>query len=276
MRAAGLIMVLLLLGVGPLQAESRPERPETVSFELLPTKHMVISAKINGKGPYRFIFDTGAPVNVVSNRIARETGMVAKDSQPLFALFGSLGPAKIRALELGRLKAEDTPAVVMDHPAVELMGQAFGRIEGILGYPFFARYRMTLDYQAKRLTFTPSGFDPGDPLQSLMATVTALADDRPQPPRILAPAGLWGMSVQKAAEDETPGVTINAVHAGSAAAAAGLRAGDRLLTIDGRWTDSVADVYSAAAALRRGAEAEVGLRRGSAELRLPVKPRQGL
>jgi serine protease Do len=32
-----------------------------VPFRLTPTKHILVRAKINGKGPYNFVLDTGAP-----------------------------------------------------------------------------------------------------------------------------------------------------------------------------------------------------------------------
>lgn len=271
-----LVAALALLSTAPPPAEAPAAAALVVAFDLLPTKHMVLAARINGKGPYRFLFDTGAPVNVVTNRVARDTGMVDKDAKPpLFALFGSVGPVMMRTLELGRLKAENTPAVVMDHPTIEVMSEVFGRIDGILGYPFFARYRMTLDYQAKRMTFVPNGHRPPDVLESLLATVMALADDRPQPPRVLAPSGLWGMVVHKTAGDEEPGVTVSEVFPDGAAAKAGMKAGDRLLTVGGRWTDSVADAYAAAGYARPGGSVVLVLRRAGTERTWTLWPRNG-
>ena len=66
------------------------------------------------------------------------------------------------------------------------------------------------------------------------------------------------------------------VRPGSAAAAAGLRAGDRLLTLDGRWTDSVADCYQAAEAVTPGQAAEVVLRRDGKEVKRTVTPTEGM
>ncbi|MBV9125479.1 MAG: aspartyl protease family protein, partial [Planctomycetes bacterium] len=63
-----------------------------VPFELLKTKHITVKVKLNGKGPFRVIFDTGAPVNLINNRAARESGMVSAQETPsLFSLFGSMG-----------------------------------------------------------------------------------------------------------------------------------------------------------------------------------------
>jgi hypothetical protein len=276
-RSNSLLLALIAgwsLDAGLLRAES--PAPARVPFELLTTKHMAIQIKINGKGPYRVIFDTGAPVMLVNTKTARDSGLLAKSvAPPLFSPFGGVGQVKIKTLEIGDLKAEDVPAMVMDHPTVELINKFLGPIEGIVGFPFFARYRMTLDYQAKQLTFVPNGFDPPDVLQALMAAVMALAEDSPKP-KVLAPAAQWGLVLQKKDGDDQAGVTIQEVLTLSAAAQAGLKIGDRLLTLDGRWTDTLADAYRAAGHVKPGNAAKVTIKRESKELILTVQPRSGL
>jgi hypothetical protein len=258
----------------PVRAEKSEPKPVPVKFDLLVTKHLVIEIKINGKGPYRVIFDTGAPVSLINNKIAKEAGLIDKKSpQPLFALFGPVAQTKIKSLEIGALKAEAVPVIVMDHPAVQEISKFLGPVEGILGFPFFARYKMTLDYQAKELTFVPSGFVPTDILEGLVAAL--MAGDRPAP-KILAPAALWGFVVDKEKGDEEPGVTIKQVLASSAAAKAGLQAGDRLLTLDDRWTDTVADCYTAASYVRPGTQVRVVIKRAGQEQELRVTPQAGL
>lgn len=252
-------------------------RTETVPFELLPTKHIVVQIHVNGKGPYRVIFDTGAPVNVLNTRTARAAGVVDKNAPSgLFDMFGAPGPSTVASLEVGGVKLANTSAVVMDHPTVELISKALGPVEGIVGFPFFARFKMTLDYQAKRMTFTPNGYQPPDAIQAMMSAVMSLADDRPALAKVLGPAAQWGLVLHKEAEDEEAGVTVREVFPGSAAATAGLRAGDRLLTLDGRWTDSVADAYRAAGYVKPGTRAVVTLQRAGREIELTVTPRAGL
>ena len=62
----------------------------------------------------------------------------------------------------------------------------------------------------------------------------------------------------------------------SAAAKAGLKTGDRLLTLDDRWTDSLADCYLAASYVMPGTEAIVKIKRNREELELTVKPYIGI
>jgi hypothetical protein len=250
---------------GPVQADSYLPKPIKVSFELLITKHMVIQVKINGKGPYRMIFDTGAPISLVNNRVARASGVITKDTRkPLFSLFGMVDETtQIKKLDIGGLKAEKVPVIVMDHPTVELMSKVLGPVEGIIGFPFFSRYRMTLDYQARTMTFVPNGYEP------LMA-------DGDEGPRRLAPSGLWGMVVSKNTGDSEPGVVIEKVLAGSASARAGLKKGDRLLVLDDRWTESVADSFEAASYVKAGATVTIRIKRDGLEKELTVTPQAGL
>jgi hypothetical protein len=269
-------IVVLMFFAGASLGSEKADAAKSVPFELLKTRHMVVSIKINGKGPFRVIFDTGAPFNLVNNRVARASGMVPKDQPaPLFPFLASGGPTKIGTLQLGDLKVENTQAMVMDHPTVELMSKLVSPVEGIIGYPFFARYRMTLDYQARRLSFVPNGYDPPDPFESLMEAMMSVGDDSPPARKVIAPAAQWGLKLRDPADGE-PGVIIDEVFPASASASAGMKRGDRMLTIDDRWTDSVNDAYAAARHAKAGVPVQVRIKRGDRELELGVTPRAGL
>jgi hypothetical protein len=269
---------LFLLGAPALLSAAVAPKVDTdqavvVPFELLKTKHMSVMIKVNGKGPYRVIFDTGAPVNILNNKIAREAALLKKSDMPLFTLFGSNGPVTVRTLEVGAQKAANVPAVIMDHPALEAAARVLGPIEGIVGFPFFARYRLTLDYRAKTMTLIPNGYDPPDVLEALMAAFMGRSQEQVT---VLAPAGLWGLRATRAEGEDEPGVTLKEVWSGGAAAAAGLKVSDRLLTLDGRWTDSLADLYQAASQVKPGTPVQVVVRRGKKVLTFTVRPVSGL
>jgi S1-C subfamily serine protease len=57
---------------------------------------------------------------------------------------------------------------------------------------------------------------------------------------------------------------------------AGLKPGDRVLTIDGRWTDTLADLFAAAGYVKPGTTAPVVVKRDGKEVELKVKPMAGL
>jgi hypothetical protein len=257
-------------------AKKEPAKKIVVPFEVIKTQHMVVSVKVNGKGPYRLVFDTGAPDSLVSRKLAKEADLFAKDTKkPLLPLFGMMGQVKIREIELGDLKAEGISATVMDHPTVKAISSVVGPLEGILGFTFYARFKMSIDYEKKLITFEPNEYVPSNAMETMVERMTAPKSVR-EAARILAPSGILGLKVEKMKDDESAGVTVKEVMPGTPAASAGIKEGDRLLTLDGRWTDSVADAYAAAAELRPGASATAQVLRGKEKLTLKVTIRAGL
>ena len=263
-----LALVAAFALAGPARAED-PPKPITVPFTMLPSRHIMVEASINGKGPYRLIFDTGAPLNLVSSKLAKAAGLKAKGG----GLFAGPATALADPLTIGDATAEKVPTMIMDHPTVKAISTAFekdhGPIEGIVGFPFFARYAMTIDYQAKTLTLTPNGYKPGDYLQDMVGRLQAAADAG-KAPKVVVPAGLWGFEMAKSDD----GVVVSGVSAGGPAA--GLKVGDRLVTIDGRWADTVADAYAAAAHVKPGRTVAVVVVRDGKELAVDVTPAKGL
>ena len=92
---------------------------------------------------------------------------------------------------------------------------------------------------------------------------------------MVAPAAVWGFEVSRDTDDEAAGVVVEKVLAKSPAAVGGLKAGDRLLTLDGRWTDSVSDTFIAATAVKPGKPVVLVVTRGGKEVKLTVTPGKG-
>ena len=256
------------------QDTPKPAAKATVPFEMLASNHMAVRAKINGKGPFRLIFDLGAPITLLSNRAGEESGAVKKDAPRSF-LFAMRGEAEVRTLEVGTLSAKDLPVIVLDHPALKALGGFFGApLDGIIGFTFFARYRTTIDYQAKEMTFEPVDYNVRNLIRDLP---DRLAGPKVAKRRVLAPGALFGLSVSEPAGGlDAPGVTVASVLDGSPAADAGLKPGDVLATLDGRWTASVADTFAAAAGASPGKAVRAVVLRDGKELSLTVIPREGL
>ena len=187
--------------------------------------------------------------------MANAAGLLKDVPAPLFTVFGSRGEVKVKELQVGDEAVKDLTAIVMDHPTVQAISDAFekklgGPIDGIVGFPFFARFKMTLDYQAKTVTLVPNGYNPPNVMEAMMTAIMASSSDEP---KVLAPAAQWGVVAEKDAKDAEAGVNVKTVLAGSPAEAAGLKAGDRVLTVDGRWTDTLVDLYTAAGYVKPGA-----------------------
>lgn len=258
----------------PAPAAAGPEGRVSVPFEMLRTNHMVVRARINGKGPFSLIFDLGAPITLLSSKAGEASGLIAADA-PRSLLFSIRGEAEIGTLQLGDLTAKDLPVIVLDHPVLTTLGEVLGRrLDGIIGYTFFARYKTTIDYQARTLTFEPVDFR----VRNLMRDLPdRIAGPKVARQVVLAPGALWGLAV--GAPDgglESHGVPIRSVSPGSPAAAAGLKPGDVLTTLDGRWTTSVADAYAAASGVGPDRDVPVVILRDGRERTLTVRPKPGI
>jgi hypothetical protein len=258
-----LACTLLATGVAPTRDVRAP-------IAVTRTRHTVVDARVNGAGPFRLVLDTGSPITLVSGRAALAAGLQTKEQAARPTLMGIRGFRRAREIAVGEASVPDVTVVVMDHPIVELLSSVDGPIDGILGYSWFGRFRMVLDYSGATITLTPTNHRPEDALTTMVVRVGGAISRRV----LVAPAGLWGLALGPA--DDAGGLPVRAVARGSAAAAAGLRPGDRLLSIDGRWTDSALDCAAAAMEHRPGRAVPVRIRRGGTELELRVVPRHGL
>jgi hypothetical protein len=274
-KLLALTLTAALLPAVPGRAEApASDKKVTVPFQLLLSNHMVVRAKVNGKGPYRFVFDLGAPITLMSNRAAEDSGTI-KENAPRSFLLNMRGEAEVKTLEIGDLKAEKLPVVVFDHPILRALGDFLGRpLDGIMGYTFFARYKTTIDYQARRMTFEPVNTKIRNLMRDLQARLAAPKEEKH---RVLAPEALWGLNVGAPSGGvSAPGVPVTAVWPDTPAAEAGLKVGDVLASLDGRWTTSVADVFAATAAVAPGHAVALVVLRDGKELTLTVTPRAGL
>lgn len=244
-----------------------------VPFEMLPTNHMLVKARINDKGPYHLIFDLGAPITLLNNRVSEAAGVV-KPNAPRSFLFGMRGPAEVDKLDVGELTAKTLPVIVLDHPVLKALEDVTGRqIDGIMGFTFFARYKTTIDYHARQMTFEPIDYEIRDLFKELP---DRLMGPKVAHRRMLVPSGLWGLRLGEPIGGlDSPGVPIVKVYEGSPAALGGLKPGDVLITVDGRWTTSITDVYHAAAEVKPGREVAVVIHRDGKDVALAVAPADG-
>jgi hypothetical protein len=266
---------LAFLGVAPLFFLSPAARPSdntggTAPVEILRTRHLAVKVKINGQGPFRLAFDTGSPLTFISRRTAVKLGLITAEAAKQPTMFGLGGQAVVKSLNINGVEVKNLSVMILDHPIVELIRKVEGSLEGIVGLSFFARFHTSIDYANSRLTFTPVDYEPQDVMASVMARMMRQGGDA----EVIAPAGLWGFTVTQLSGE--PGIRVEWVFPGGPAEAGGLKAGDRIVTIDGRWTDTVTDCYNAAAAVKAGRSVSVQIYRGNVPLTIQVQPRTGL
>lgn len=130
----------------------------TVPFKLV-NNHLYVEVKLDGKGPFRVLLDTGG-ANVLTPETARALAV-----RPQGAMQGhgvgdqsaDVGFVKLRSLELGSVTLRDQLFAVIDLGSLaEAEGEPAG---GVIGYEVFKRFVVRVDYQHRTLTLTlPAAF----------------------------------------------------------------------------------------------------------------------
>ena len=147
-----LLTSLSLLGVEPLKAASDSYVRSTTSTEQkldVPTEGLsvpmsdfggrpTVQVKINGKGPYPFIFDTGALSSVVDSGLANELSLPESDDGDL-----------INQLQIGGAILHDLP--VHAGPISAMFGQNDAP-RGVFSALSFPGYLVTFDFPEKQIT----------------------------------------------------------------------------------------------------------------------------
>src|SRR5437763_11793033 len=157
--AVSLILVLALAGT-PLGANENKSESKVyqVPYRLTATSHVLIRAKINGRGPYNFILDTGAPALFVSEALCKKLGIKADrrgwGTFDRFEIEGGVVLDKAR----GRV---ETPFQL---EGMNGMGLAGAELHGIIGYDILARYRMEIDFTKDRMIWTKLDWKPKAPM----------------------------------------------------------------------------------------------------------------
>jgi len=130
----------------------------TVPFELI-NNHIYVAVKLNGKGPYRLLCDTGG-ANVVTPGLASELGLKtqgALEGRGVGEKSEDMALSRLDTLEIGGATIKSQLAIVL--PFGQLSNVEGVPVLGLVGYEVFKRFVVTIDYEHCRLTLTlPSAF----------------------------------------------------------------------------------------------------------------------
>jgi hypothetical protein len=267
--------VLLFLVAAPVRPDEKTEsKIYEVPYRLTSTSHVLIRVKINGKGPYNFILDTGAPTLFVSTAVCRKLGIRAsKKGLGTFDRFEIEGGVVLEKCQ-GRI--EDP----FQLEGMNGLGIADAELHGIVGYTILARYRLGFDFTKSKMTWQPLNFEPPPPEGmdepatagggSILKFITSFLGKKNDSQ--IVTRGFWG-----AVLDESPsGVVVKAVLEDGPAANAGLKSGDGLVRMRGKMVRSIADVQSEAAKLGPGETLDVEITRGHSSSTIRMKTGKGL
>ena len=131
---------------------SLPPAGAKIPFQLAKTRPVpVLQAKIDGKGPFSFLFDTGASGYVLDEAFVKSIGLELGREQPIGDPSNSspivAHEVSLASIELGGTTFRGVTAVAMDRSRFD----AGEDLKGVLGLPLFEDVLFTLDYPAGQI-----------------------------------------------------------------------------------------------------------------------------
>jgi hypothetical protein len=247
-----------------------------IPYRLTDTKHVMVRVKLNGKGPFNFIIDTGAPALIMTEAVAKKVGGKEEEGWTTLDkldIEGGLSIPKARgiAIDMFQLKGMNS------------LGVAGVELHGVIGYNVLAQYRIEYDFTETKLKWTPVDFKAPAPkrivdkggsqggleiIGSLMQMLSAFGGLKPN--FNVSPRGFVGAELEKDSN------IVKSVLAGSPADKAGLKAGDKIQTAKGKSLDNAEDLLEAVRKLPEGTSLKLSVKRGEDTKDLTIELGKGL
>jgi hypothetical protein len=108
--------------------------------------------RINGRGPFRLVLDTGASASGVTAMVALALGLPTNDSPPV-VLRGVTGQATVPTIRVDTLSVGD---LAVDSPLLPIVPDALGGAEGVLGSEGLKNKRILIDFRHDKIVITYS------------------------------------------------------------------------------------------------------------------------
>jgi serine protease DegQ len=285
MKSSWSCAALALLCLAPWARGDEPAKPEAQSFEvpyrLTAVKHIVVRAKINGKGPFNFILDTGAPALFIAPEAAKKAGV---DPDPK-----GWGAFDRFEIEGGVVLEKARGRIEKPFQLDGMNGLGLGGVElhGMIGYNVLAHYRMEIDFTKDKMVWTPIDWEPKAPMGlggaggaagglEVMGTILkflgTLTGAKAEPDYALR--GFLGVELTDLEDGDSP--VVKAVLADGPAGKAGLKAGDKVTKFLGRTVTNAEDVRRFADKLGAGDDVKLTVQRGKENVEIHFKTGEGL
>jgi len=286
MRRLWVYTALAALCLAPaLRADEGKKEAKTyqVPYRLTNFNHVMVRAKINGKGPFNFIVDTGAPALFVATAVAEKIGIEPdKTGWGTFDKFELEGGCVIEKAR-GRI---ETPFQL---EGMNGMGLAGAELHGMIGYNLLAKFRMEFDFTRNKMAWTALDFDPPDPkglsgkpnmggldmMGQAMKMFGSFLGAKANPD--IAPRAFVGVEVgeEKGANGAVK-VVVKSVLSTGPAGKSGLQTGDVITEFNGRTVRSADDVGRYLGKKQAGDKVTVTVEREGKEQELSFKAGEGL
>jgi predicted aspartyl protease len=159
-RSAGgaLFVVLLSAAVVPAHAERRGHDPRISPFHLGSFGEPILDLSVNGRGPFRFILDTGSTHTIVTDQLARSLELHPIAKAALTTTAARQVEAIVRVPKIALAPGDELEALASVLPAQALDAQ--GGIDGAIGQDLLADRVFTLDFERRRILWDVAAIDP--------------------------------------------------------------------------------------------------------------------
>ncbi len=130
-----------------------------VPFELW-RNHIYISASVNDKGLFRFIFDSGAGGTAINRKLVNDMGLVHLGTSEARGVGGadSSEVYQIDTLEVAGIRLLGLLGSTIDFAQLESVAET--RIDGIIGYDLLNRFAISVNYTNHCLVIYRPGIEP--------------------------------------------------------------------------------------------------------------------
>lgn len=136
---------------GPVEID-RTTITQDIAFKLDRHDRMTVPVRLSGRGPYRFLVDTGADRTAVSSAIAAQLGLT---SGPIATLHSVTGTSPVRTANVPQLELTHDRVRSVEAPVLEA---AHMGADGILGVDSLRSQRVLFDFKARRISIVPSAY----------------------------------------------------------------------------------------------------------------------
>lgn len=149
MRALGLAVLGLVTTAAGAPA-SVGQRSEVTPFEPAHTD-VVLPVRLNGRGPFRLLLDTGSTHSVVSPATAEAIAAPVVAKTELGSAAGSrmVPVVRVASLDVGPVNVRDLLASMIDLD--EMLGGE--ELDGVIGHDVLGALRYTIDFRQRRVTW---------------------------------------------------------------------------------------------------------------------------
>lgn len=270
---AGLFFAFLAQG-----EPGEKEKPFQVPYRLTVPKHILVRAKINGKGPFNFILDTGAPALFVATKVADKLGVKPDEKG-----WGSFDRFEIEGgVVVPRAKGRIEDPFQLE--GMNGLGLAGVELHGVIGFNILARYRMEIDFTRDKMVWTPLNFEPVIPkglggksgagglevMGPILKMLGGFLGAKTTPETVLR----GSLGLELSSKDEV--IRITSLLDDGPAVKAGLLVGDQITKVQGRTVVDLQDVKRFSRKLVPGETVKLTVKRGAETKEIEFKMGEGL